>query len=123
MNTREVVDKYYELANAGAWEPWCDLFSSDTVIDEQLAGHIEGKETLRQMMGGFPAMYRSFMNKPVHVIVAGDEAAVVSRISAVTGNGTPIEAGVCNYFRIADDRIVYMANYHDTAPFVSVLSR
>ena len=48
MDTRGVVNRYYELANAGDWNPWCDLFKVDTVMDEQLAGHVEGRETLRE---------------------------------------------------------------------------
>jgi ketosteroid isomerase-like protein len=123
MDSRKVVGRYYELANAGEWEPWCDLFARDAVIDEQLAGHIEGRQKLREMMRGFPAMYQSFTNKPVHVVVSGDEAAVVSRISAVSASGDAIEAAVCNYFRIADGAIAYMANYHDTVPFAPVISR
>jgi ketosteroid isomerase-like protein len=117
VSAREVVTRYYELANAGDWDAWCDLFAADQVMDEQLAGHIEGADTLREMMRGFPAMYASFANVPRHVLVDGDQAAVVSHISAKTAKGEAIEADVANYFRVVDGRIAYMANFHDTAPF------
>ena len=52
MTTAEVIDRYYETANAGDWDAWCDLFTDDMVMDEQLAGHIEGLATLRPMMAG-----------------------------------------------------------------------
>ncbi|MFD0392270.1 hypothetical protein ACFQ3Z_03675 [Streptomyces nogalater] len=42
MNTTEIVERYYALANAGDWDPWCDLFAEDQTMDEQLAGHVEG---------------------------------------------------------------------------------
>jgi ketosteroid isomerase-like protein len=122
MNTSEVVHRYYELANAGDWMGWCDLFAEDQVMDEQLAGHIEGLATLRQMMAGFPDMYARFANVPRHFVVAGDEAAVVSHISAQTPGGATVEADVCNYFRIAGGRIAYMANFHDTVPFQPALT-
>ena len=122
MNTAEIVNSYYELANAGDWDRWCDLFAQDQVMDEQLAGHIEGLDTLRKMMAGFPAMYARFANVPRHIIVAGDEAAVVSHISAEAPSGATVEADVCNYFRIADGHIAYMANFHDTVPFQPVLA-
>jgi uncharacterized protein (TIGR02246 family) len=122
MNTRDVVDRYYELANAGDWDAWCDLFTNDLVMDEQLAGHIEGRETLRGMMKGFPGMYAKFQNQPRHVVVDGAEAAVVSHISAVTPAGGSLEAEVVNYFRLDDGFISYMANFHDTVPFRAVLS-
>lgn len=117
MDTKAVVTRYYELANAGSWDAWCDLFAVDQVMDEQLAGHVEGRETLRTMMAGFPGMYASFQNRPKELIVENDRAAVVSHISAVTPGGAPIEADVMNFFRVEDGAIAYMSNCHDTQPF------
>lgn len=117
MNVTEIVNSYYELANKGDWDAWCELFAEDQVMDEQLAGHVEGREKLRDMMKGFPVMYASFRNVPRHVVVDGDTAAVVSHISAVTPAGAVIEADVCNYFQMSGGRISYTANFHDTAPF------
>jgi len=117
VEIRSVLSRYYELANAGDWDAWTDLFAPDQVMDEQLAGHVEGREKLREMMRGFPGMYAAFQNDPKTMVVEGDEAAVVSHISAETVRGVPIEADVVNYFRVVDGEIVYMANYHDTVPF------
>ena len=121
MDTKAVVTRYYELANAGSWDAWCDLFAADQVMDEQLAGHVEGRETLRTMMAGFPGMYASFRNQPKELIVENERAAVVSHISAVTPGGARIEADVMNFFRVADGAIAYMANFHDTQPFHAAL--
>ncbi len=120
MDARAVLDRYYELANAGDWDRWCDLFHPDMVMDEQLAGHIEGRERLRSMMRGMADSYALFANKPRHVLVDGDQAAVVSHISARTASGQPIEADVMNYFRIEDGLITYLANFHDSAPFAAL---
>ena len=115
--TRQVIDAYYQSANAGDWDAWCDLFTEDMVMDEQLAGHIEGLPTLRQMMSGMGNAYSRFQNVPRHILVSGDEAGVVSHISAANVAGDPIEADVMNYFRLRDGRIAYMANFHDSKPF------
>ena len=123
MSTKDVIDSYYRLANAGDWSPWCDLFTEDTVIDEQLAGHIEGRAKLREMMGGFPAMYASFVNTPRFVVVDGEQAVVFSHISAVAHGGAEIEADVANYFKLEGGEIAYMTNVHDTVPFRPVLSQ
>ncbi|MGF1431498.1 nuclear transport factor 2 family protein [Kitasatospora sp. LaBMicrA B282] len=123
MSTRDVINRYYELAAKGDWDTWCDLFAVDTVMDEQLAGHVEGRETLRDMMRGFPQMYAEFANTPVHVVVDGEQAAVVSHISGRTHSGITIEAEVCNYFRVVGEEIVYMANFHDSVPFAPVLGK
>jgi ketosteroid isomerase-like protein len=117
MDTRKIVDRYYELANRGEWDTWTDLFAADQVMDEQLAGRVEGRETLRRMMAGFPSMYASFRNEPRHIVVEGDHAAVVSHISARTPAGAAVEAEVVNYFQVTDGEISYMANFHDTVPF------
>ena len=29
MNNRQVLEKYYEYANAGKWTDWCDLFAEN----------------------------------------------------------------------------------------------
>ncbi|MFJ9630866.1 nuclear transport factor 2 family protein [Streptomyces sp. NPDC091280] len=123
MNTREVVDTYYRLANSGEWDAWCDLFAVDQTMDEQLAGHVEGRETLRQMMKGFPEMYASFANVPRHVVVDGEQAAVVSDITGTTHDGVTVEAKVCNYFRVTGGLIGYFANFHDSAPFAAVTGK
>jgi ketosteroid isomerase-like protein len=117
MSPRDVITRYYELANQGDWDAWTDLFTPDLVMDEQLAGHIEGQDALRSIMKGFPAMYASFANRPKHILVDGDQVAVVSRIEATTSAGETIEADVVNYFRLAGDHIAYLANFHDTVPF------
>jgi len=121
MDTADVVMRYYELANSGDWDAWCDLFAEDQKMDEQLAGHVEGRETLRGMMKSFPARYAEFANRPVHVVVQDGQAAVVSHISARTVSGEPVEADVCNYFRVEDGLITYMTNVHDTVPFTSLV--
>ena len=61
--------------------------------------------------------YSRFQNVPKHIVVKGDNAAVVSHISAANAAGEPIEAEVTNYFRIRDGKIAYMANFHDSVPF------
>ncbi|MEU9145653.1 nuclear transport factor 2 family protein [Streptomyces sp. NPDC048349] len=119
MEAKQILEKYYEYANAGDWDRWCDLFADDQVMDEQLAGHIEGLEVLRSMMKGMGTMYRVFRNEPVHFIVDadGEKAAAVSHLTAVSASGEDVEARVMNFFRIVDGKIAYMANYHDTVPF------
>ncbi|MEV7418898.1 nuclear transport factor 2 family protein [Streptomyces sp. NPDC089919] len=123
MDARQILTDYYERANAGDWDRWCDLFADAQVMDEQLAGHIEGLETLRSMMKGMGTMYRVFRNEPRHLVVeaAGPDgtvkAAAVSHLTAVSASGEAIEAEVMNFFEIADGKIAYMANFHDTVPF------
>ena len=121
MENQEILEEYYRTANAGDWDAWCDLFAEDMVMDEQLAGHIDGLATLRPMMAGMDKAYSKFQNVPKHMFVSGDEGAVVSHISAAGPSGEPVEADVMNYFRFKDGKIAYMANFHDSRPFDPVM--
>lgn len=123
MNNREILDKYYKYANAGDWDAWCDLFAEDQIMDEQLAGHIEGLSALRSIMKGMDNTYSKFQNVPQQILVAGDEGAVVSHISAANLAGEAIEANVMNYFRFQNGKISYMANFHDSKPFAPILNQ
>jgi ketosteroid isomerase-like protein len=123
MTNRRILERYYETANAGQWTAWCDLFAEDMVMDEQLAGHIEGLATLRPMMAGMGSAYAVFQNVPNAFLVDGDQGAALSHISARAAKypNEPIEADVMNYFRFKDGKIAYMRNVHDSKPFAPFL--
>jgi ketosteroid isomerase-like protein len=125
MTNRRIIERYYEYANAGKWTNWCDLFADDMIMDEQLAGRIEGLATLRPMMAGMGAAYAKFQNVPKAIIVEGDQGAVLSHISARAAKypNEPIEADVMNYFGFKDGKIAYMQNCHDSKPFAPFLKQ
>jgi ketosteroid isomerase-like protein len=120
MSTRDVIDEYYKLASSGDWSSWLKLFAPDLVMDEQMAGHVEGRQVLEKLISAFPKVYQSFRNAPFYTVIDGEEAAVFSHISAVLANGDPVEVDAANYFVIANERISYLSNVHDTVPFKSV---
>jgi ketosteroid isomerase-like protein len=117
MDTKEIIDTYFKSVNAGDWDTWLTLFDDNVVIDEQLAGHCEGIGVLRGAIGVMKKGYSRFQNVPKHIVINGNEASVVTHISAANAAGEPIEANVSNYYQIKDGKIVYMANFHDTRPF------
>jgi ketosteroid isomerase-like protein len=117
MDTRDVVDKYFKTVNVGDWDSWLTLFDDNIVMDEQLAGRIEGIETLRSGIGGLKKGYSKFQNHPLKVLIQGNEATVIWHIEAANASGVPIDAKGTNYFQIEDGKITYMANFHDTVPF------
>jgi ketosteroid isomerase-like protein len=119
----KIINKYYEVVNRGDWDTWLTLFDDNVVVDEQLAGHLEGVGILRNSVGGMEKGYSRFQNKAEHIIIHGDEACVISHISAANASGVPIEANVANYFRIEKGKIKYMANFHDTVPFAPFVNQ
>ena len=123
MTNKEIIEKYFEYASAGKWDAWCDLFSEDMVYQEQLAGRIEGRETMRPMMAGFPKAYKSFHNVPRHIFVSGNQGGAVSHISAraMKYPKESIEADAMLYLQFKDGKIVFAQNFHDSKPFAPFL--
>ena len=117
MDTRQIIDTYFKSVNAGDWDTWLTLFDDHVVIDEQLAGHCEGIGVLQGAIGVMKKGYSRFQNVPKHIVIDGNEASVVTHISAANAAGVPIEANVSNYYQIKNGKITYMANFHDTRPF------
>ncbi len=115
--TQATIEAYYAASESGDREAWFACFAEDLVMDEQLMGHIEGKDALRERMAKSDGGYARFQNRPLHTVVDGEQGCVVSHISAETKSGDAIECGVANYFKVRDGLITYMANYHDTKPF------
>jgi len=117
MDTREVVTKYFDSVNKGDWDTWLTLFDDNVVMDEQLAGHVEGIDILRGAVGALKKGYSKFQNTPLEVVVEGDRAMIVWQIDAANAAGVPITAKGANFFIVKNGKIVYMANFHDTVPF------
>jgi ketosteroid isomerase-like protein len=117
MDTRAVVEKYFETVNQGDWDTWLTLFDENVVMDEQLAGHLEGVAILRGAVGAMKKGYSRFQNNPVEIVVEGDTAMVAWHIEAANAAGVPINARGANLFKVQNGRIVYMGNFHDTVPF------
>jgi ketosteroid isomerase-like protein len=117
MSTTEVILKYYAAVNAGDWDAWLALYDENLVMDEQLSGHVEGLDPLIDVVNGIKAGFAKFLMHPQHVVVAGEEAAVIWRFEAETSKGEPINANGANYFRVQNGKITYMSNFHDTKPF------
>lgn len=121
MNTREVINKYYENLNIGHakgnLDAWVGLFADDFVMDEQLAGRVAGVEPMRvlaeKMLEGYSKWYMNLLK----VLVEGDEAFVLWRVEAITSQGVEISTKGANYYRVKNDKVVYLTNYHDSVPF------
>lgn len=117
MDTTEVISNYYNYVNAGDWSNWLSLFDENIVMDEQLAGHLEGLQTLRGAVGGLEKGYSKFLMHPQSTVVEGNKACVIWHCEAANASGVPIDAKGANFFEVKNGKITYMSNFHDTRPF------
>ena len=75
MDTRQIIDSYYDSVNKGDWNTWLGLFQENVVIDEQLAGHVEGLDILRGAVGGLVGARIVFGLRGVTLSIAKGEFA------------------------------------------------
>jgi ketosteroid isomerase-like protein len=120
MDNHEIVRNYFDNVNAGKWDEYLALFDDKIVMDEQLMGHVEGIEHVRQSIEMLKAAPK-FQNHLKVMVVEGDKAMARWHISTLGPKGEAIEADGVNYYEFKNGKIVYFSNYHDTKPFQPVL--
>jgi len=131
VDTRGVIDKYYDCVNRSDWSEWLKLFTDDVVGDEQLAGHFAGIDVLRGAVDAISRGYSRFNMHPQQIVVDGDSACVVWRCDAANAKGVPIaypgdanrEVIGANFFRVRNGKIEYMRTIHDSLPFQPFISQ
>ena len=104
MSTREIIDSYFACVNSHRWDDYLDLFADNVVMEEQLAGHIEGKTAVAKGIEGLRTS-KFFQNHPVQIVVDGDKAVALFHLQTVGPHGEPIEAKGANYYEIANGKI------------------
>lgn len=116
MTTKEVIIKYFEFVNSGQWDQYVELFDEHIIMEEQLLGHIEGKAAVAKSVEGLKSN-KEFRNYPLEVIVEGDKAVALWNIKSPKTNGSLLNVKGANFYKVKNGKIVYFANFHDTAVF------
>jgi ketosteroid isomerase-like protein len=114
---KELMTKYYKAGSTADWTTLQELLHENVVVDEQLAGHLEGHPAMKALYEGIQKSYKSFDMCPEHMVAEGNEICVGWQVNALTSNGVPIHATGAHYCRIENGKIVYMTNFHDTIPW------
>jgi ketosteroid isomerase-like protein len=117
MTTKEVISKYYDYVNKKDWNHWLTLFDDNIVVDEQLAGHLEGIKTLVGAISGLEKGYSKFLMHPQETLINDNKACVIWKFEGANAIGVPIKAKGVSFFRVEDEKITYVSNFHDTRPF------
>src|SRR5215469_10268499 len=123
MNTKEIINTYYQSVNSGDWNTWLTLFANDAVVEDQIAGRAQGINQLRGAVDSIRRGYSKFLMHPLHIVIEGDQAAVIWHCEAANASGVPIDARGANYYQVHNSKITYMANFHDTVPFAPFINQ
>ena len=92
MATKDVIDRYYETANAGDWDAWCDLFTDDMVPNDK-AAELIAKAPERYLKKVAEALDALETWDTEHVQAALDRSASEAGLSRTKG-WQPIRAAV-----------------------------
>lgn len=114
---KELMSKYYKAGSTGDWSTWQELLDENVVMEEQLAGRLEGHSAMKAILDRIQKYYTTFDMHPQHMVADGNEVCTGWQLEAVTSNGVPINATGAHYCRFENGKIVYMSNFHDTVPF------
>lgn len=117
MDTKSVVEKYFESINNQDWNTWLTLFTDDVTVEDSISGKRKGLDSLRDTGQNTIAIFKKFENHIIHLVVNGDLAMVVCHISAITKNDVKIESTGANFYHVKNGKIRYMQSLHDTVPF------
>ncbi len=116
-NIKELMRKYYKAGSTGDWQTWQVLLDDKVVMDEQLAGRLEGSSAMKAILDRIQTHYTKFDMRPHYMVAEGNEVCTGWQLEAVTSNGVPINATGAHYCRFENGKIVYMSNFHDTVPW------
>jgi ketosteroid isomerase-like protein len=123
MNIKDIINRYYTSAAAGDWDTWLSQMDENIVMEDTLGGRLKGLADLKGKVTFLRKGYSRFYMLPVHIVIDGNEACVLWHFRGATAAGAPIDARGANYFRIDNGKIVYIADYHNPAPFEPFISQ
>ncbi|NJP05402.1 MAG: nuclear transport factor 2 family protein [Chloroflexaceae bacterium] len=116
MDTRTVVEHYFQCINSGRWDDYLRLFDDNIVMDEQVLGRVEGIEAMSKAIEPLRAN-PNFRNYPQTFVVEGIRAMVRWHIISTDSHNKTLDLKGVNYYEVVGGKIVYFANFHDTLPF------
>jgi len=122
MTTKEIIVKYFEYINNSDWENWFTLFDENIVYDDAISGRMEGMAAIKQTAVGISNGFKSFKNSIVDSVTEENKGMAICRIEAVIANGKTLDSTGVNYYKIENQKIVYVASYHDSEPFKKLFS-
>jgi len=115
MTARHTIESYFGAFAAGDdWERYLapDLvFATRTADPRQTAG----RDAYVASTAGFRSMVRGV--EVVHLVVEGDQGAVLSRYALTSPDGRAFSSDVAEFLTVAGDLITKLTICFDTAPY------
>ena len=114
METREIVQAYFDRMNSEDWEGLGELFHEEAVLEAPGFPRQQGRDTVRTYFQAALGIYPTHYDDPVRVVVAGDTATVNIHYEGTLANGYQLIFDAVDVFDMRDGRIGELTSWYDS---------
>jgi ketosteroid isomerase-like protein len=114
MDTRQIVQAYFDRLNSEDWEALGELFHEDAVLEAPGFPRQRGRDTVRTYFRSALGIYPEHYDDPVRIIVAGDIATVNIHYEGTLANGYQLSFDAVDVFEMRDGLIGELTSWYDS---------
>jgi ketosteroid isomerase-like protein len=114
MNTREVVQAYFDRMNSEDWEGLGELFHAEAELEAPGFPRQRGRDTVRTYFRQALSIYPKHYDDPVRIVVAGDTATVNIHYEGTLNNGHQLSFDAVDVFDMRDGLIGELTSWYDS---------
>jgi ketosteroid isomerase-like protein len=114
MDTREIVEAYFDRMNREDWEGLGELFQEDAVLEAPGFPRQRGRDTVRTYFQAALGIYPKHYDDPVRIVVAGDTATVNIHYEGTLANGYELIFDAVDVFDMRDGLIGELTSWYDS---------
>lgn len=114
MNTRELVQAYFDRMNSEDWEGLGELFHQEAELEAPGFPRQRGRDTVRGYFQSALGIYPEHYDDPVRIVVAGDTATVNIHYEGKLANGHQLSFDAVDVFEMRDGKIGELTSWYDS---------
>ena len=108
MDAKAVVERFWQIQDAGDYTALVDLFAEDALLEDPVYGNFDGREAIRGFMEKMNVEMKDRDIDFVANLIAGEGSVAWCQWTARTPSGD-IEG--CGLYRTHDGQLIYYKDY------------